>query len=110
MIRIFVPRDAAALALGAERVLRTLRDEAARRGLELDIVRTGSRGAVWLEPLLEVQTPEGRIGYGPVSVADVPGLLDAFAQGGGAHQLRIGRPEEHPWFAESAETEPAAPF
>jgi formate dehydrogenase iron-sulfur subunit len=99
MIRIFVPRDAAALALGAERVLRTLRDEAARRGLELDIVRTGSRGAVWLEPLLEVQTPEGRIGYGPVSVADVPGLLDAFAQGGGAHQLRIGRPEEHPWFA-----------
>ncbi|MBP0446909.1 SLBB domain-containing protein [Roseomonas sp. SSH11] len=99
MIRIYLPQDAAALALGAEAALRALSAEAARRGAELDVVRTGTRGAIWLEPLLEVETPEGRIGYGPVRAADVPGLFDAGLLAGGAHPLRIGRPEEHPWFA-----------
>ncbi len=89
----------AALALGADAVLRALRAEAAARGCDLDVVRTGTRGAVWLEPLLEVETPEGRIAYGPVQAADVPGLLDAGLLDGGAHPLRIGRPEQHPWFA-----------
>ena len=99
MTRIFLPKDMAALALGADRVARTLQTEAGRRGLALDLVRTGTRGAVWLEPLLEVDTPEGRIAYGPVQAADVAGLLDAGLLDGGAHTLRIGRPEEHPWFA-----------
>ncbi len=99
MTRIFLPQDMAALALGADAVLRALRAEAAARGCDLDVVRTGTRGAVWLEPLLEVETPEGRIAYGPVQAADVPGLLDAGLLEGGAHPLRIGRPEEHPWFA-----------
>ncbi|MGI4943308.1 MAG: formate dehydrogenase beta subunit [Janthinobacterium lividum] len=99
MTRIFLPQDMAALALGADAVLRTLRAEAAARSCDLDVVRTGTRGAVWLEPLLEVETPEGRIAYGPVQAADVPGLLDAGLLDGGAHPLRIGRPEEHPWFA-----------
>jgi formate dehydrogenase iron-sulfur subunit len=99
MTRIYLPQDAAALALGADRVLGALRDEAARRGLTLEVVRTGSRGAVWLEPLLEVETDQGRIGYGPVGVGDVTELLDAGALNGGAHALRIGQPEAHPWFA-----------
>jgi formate dehydrogenase iron-sulfur subunit len=99
MIRIYLPKDAAALALGADRVLRAVQDEAARRGVALDVVRTGTRGAVWLEPLLEVATPAGRIGYGPVGAADVASLFDADFLHGGAHALRIGRPEEHPWFA-----------
>jgi formate dehydrogenase iron-sulfur subunit len=98
MTRLYLPQDAAALALGADRVLRALRGEAAARGLALEIVRTGSRGAVWLEPLLEVETPEGRIAYGPVRPTDIPGLLDAGLLQGGAHALRIGRPEAHPWF------------
>ncbi len=98
MTRIYLPQDMAALALGADRVLRALRAEASRLGIDLDVVRTGTRGAVWLEPLLEVETPEGRIGYGPVQPGDVPGLLDILANGG-AHALRIGRPEDHPWFA-----------
>jgi formate dehydrogenase iron-sulfur subunit len=98
MMRIYLSKDMAALALGADRVLRALQAEAAQRGLELDVVRTGTRGAVWLEPLLEVQTLEGRIAYGPVQAADLPGLFDAL-QSGGEHTLRIGRPEEHPWFA-----------
>ncbi len=99
MTRIYLPQDMAALALGADKVLRTLQAEAARRGLALDVVRTGTRGAIWLEPLLEVETPEGRIAYGPVQAADVTGLLNAGLLQGGAHALRIGRPEEHPWFA-----------
>ncbi len=99
MTRIYLPQDMAALALGADKVLRTLQAEAARRGLALDVVRTGTRGAIWLEPLLEVETPEGRIAYGPVQTSDVVGLLDAGLLQGGAHALRIGRPEEHPWFA-----------
>ena len=99
MTRIFLPQDAAALALGAEVVLQALRAEAARRGVALEVVRTGSRGAVWLEPLLEVETPGGRIGYGPVRAGDVAGLFEAGLVAGGAHPLRIGRPEEHPWFA-----------
>ncbi len=99
MTRIYLPADMAALAVGADRVLRALQAEAARRGLALDVVRTGTRGAVWLEPLLEVGTPEGRTAYGPVTPADVPGLLDAGLLQGGAHPLRIGRPEDHPWFA-----------
>ncbi len=98
MTRIFLPQDAAALALGADRVLRALQSEAARRGLALDVVRTGTRGAIWMEPLLEVETPEGRIAYGPVRAQDVPGLLDAGLLEGGAHDLRIGVPDEHPWF------------
>ncbi len=99
MTRIYLPQDMAALALGADKVLRNLQAEAARRGLTLDVVRTGTRGAIWLEPLLEVETPEGRIAYGPVQAADVAGLLEAGLLQGGSHALRIGRPEEHPWFA-----------
>jgi formate dehydrogenase iron-sulfur subunit len=99
MMRIYLPQDAAALALGAEAVLRALRAEASRLGVGLDVVRTGTRGAVWLEPLLEVETPEGRIGYGPVKAGDVAGLFEAGLPEGGPHPLRIGRPEEHPWFA-----------
>jgi formate dehydrogenase iron-sulfur subunit len=99
MRRIYLPQDAAAEALGAEDVLRALRAEAGLRGIALELVRTGTRGAVWLEPLLEVETPEGRIGYGPVEASDVASLFEAGFLQGGAHPLRIGRPEEHPWFA-----------
>ena len=96
-VRLFIPSDAAALALGADRVAAAIRAEAARRATAVDIIRTGSRGMVFLEPLVEVQTAEGRVGYGPVTAADVPGLFDAGLLEGGAHALSIGRPEQHPW-------------
>ena len=99
MIRLFLPRDAAALALGADQVARALREEAARRGLQVEVVRTGSRGAVWLEPLLEVETPAGRIGYGPVRAGEVGALFEAGLAEGGAHDLCIGPVEAHWWFA-----------
>ena len=99
MTRLFVPADAAALALGADQVVATLRTEAARRGATIEVVRTGTRGMVFLEPLVEVETPAGRMGYGPVTPGDVAGLFDAGLLKGGAHPLAIGAPEQHPWQA-----------
>ena len=97
-MRVFVSRDATALALGADRVARAIAAEAARRGTAVELVRTGSRGMFWLEPLVEVEAGD-RTGYGPVAVADVPGLFDAGFLDGGAHALRIGRVEQQSFFA-----------
>ncbi len=99
MARLFVPRDAVALASGADPLAETLAREAVRRGAAVEIVRTGSRGMAWLEPLLEVETDAGRIAYGPAAACDGAALFDAGLLEGGAHPLRIGRPEEHPWLA-----------
>ena len=73
MIRIFVPADAVALAMGADRIAAAIRREADRLGAQIEIVRTGTRGMVWLEPLVKVETAEGRIGYGPVTADDIVG-------------------------------------
>jgi formate dehydrogenase iron-sulfur subunit len=100
---IYVPGDAAALALGADAVAAAISDEAARRGIAVKLVRNGSRGMVWLEPLVEVATPLGRIAYGPVRPADVPGLFAAgFVEGGvdaGLHPLCLGTTDQIPWLA-----------
>lgn len=98
-VTIYVPRDAVALGLGANKVARALFAGAERRGLDVTIVRTGSRGLFWLEPMVEVGTPEGRIAYGPVKVEDVDALLDAGLTTGGAHALRLGDPEQIPFLA-----------
>ena len=99
MIRVFIPRDAAALAVGADRVAAAMAREAQARGLEIRMIRTGSRGMFWLEVLLEVETPAGRVGYGPVTVADVPGLFDAGFLTGAAHEKSLGLVEEIPFLA-----------
>ena len=95
MITVYVPGDAVAVACGADEVVAAL----LATGAELTIVRNGSRGMHWLEPLVEVATPEGRIGYGPVGAADVEGLVAAGLFEGGAHPLRIGRPEQQTFLA-----------
>jgi len=92
-LRVFVPRDAAALALGADTVAGLLRQAG-----NVEVVRTGSRGLFWLEPMVEVETAQGRIAYGPVGAGDVPGLLGVLPTGG-AHRLRLGRPEDIPYLA-----------
>ncbi len=96
---IFIPRDAAAIAVGADKVAEAIEREAALRGIELAIVRNGSRGLLWLEPLIEVRTGRGRIAYGPVTVADVPGLFEADFLAGGAHPLCHGLTKEIPYLA-----------
>jgi formate dehydrogenase iron-sulfur subunit len=94
---VYVPRDSAALAVGADRVARRIVDEAARRGLGLQLVRNGSRGLFWLEPLVEVATSLGRIAYGPVTPDDVPALFDAGFLIGGTHALRLGPTDDIPY-------------
>ena len=96
---IYVPRDAAALSLGAERVASAMVEEAARRKIDLQILRNGTRGLCWLEPLVEVQTGSVRIAYGPVAAADVVGLFDRGFLDGAAHPLRMGEIDNVPYFA-----------
>jgi len=90
MITFYVPRDSAARSVGADEVATAIAHEAARRQLPVRVVRNGSWGMFWLEPLVEVATPAGRIAYGPVSAADVPGLFDAGVERGAPHPLRQG--------------------
>ncbi len=97
--RIYVPRDAAALAVGAEAVAEALQRECAARGLPVELVRNGSRGLLWLETLVEVETAQGRVAYGPVQAADVPGLLDAGLLQGQPHVLCHGLTEHMPYLA-----------
>ncbi len=99
MTRIFIPKDAQAVALGADRVAREVERVAATTGQTIAITRTGSRGLFWLEPTIEIETAEGRIAYGPVKPGDVEALLEAGMLSGAAHPLRIGRPEEVSYLA-----------
>jgi formate dehydrogenase iron-sulfur subunit len=98
-VTLYVPRDAAALALGADEVAVALADEAGRRGLAVRIIRNGSRGLFWLEPLVEVRTSEGRVAYGPVTPDQVPALFDAGLLTGGLHALRQGLTDRIPYLA-----------
>ncbi len=95
--RIFVPGDAAALSMGANAVAAAVQSQIDIRGMHAALVRNGSRGLLWLEPLLEIETAEGRIGYGPVSAADVKSIFDAgFAAD---HPLKLGKTDSLPWLA-----------
>ena len=73
--------------------------EARVRNLELSIVRTGSRGLFWLEPLVEVETTKGRVGYGPAAAEDAASLFDAGFLNGGGHPKALGRIEDIPFLA-----------
>ena len=99
MIKIYVPRDSAALAVGADQVAAKLVEEIKKRSLQAQIIRNSSRGMFWLETLVEVQTPNGRVAYGPVYAEDVPGLLDANLLQGGDHPLCLGLTEQIPYLA-----------
>ena len=92
--RLYIPRDAGALALGADEVAAVVAAQARLRNHDIEIVRNGSRGLYWLEPMVEVVTANGRIAYGPVQQEDVASLFDAGLLGGGSHRLRLGAPEE----------------
>jgi formate dehydrogenase iron-sulfur subunit len=97
--RVFVSRDAAALALGADEVAAALVTAAREAGADILLVRNGSRGLVWLEPLVEVEVDGQRVGYGPVCPADVHGLVAAGLLHGAAHPLCQGPVEAIPYFA-----------
>jgi formate dehydrogenase iron-sulfur subunit len=98
-VTIYVPRDSGALAVGAEKVARQLQAEIDTRKLDVKIVRNGSRGLYWLEPMVEVETPNGRVAYGPVKATDVPALLDNGMTEGRVHPLWLGLTDQLPFLA-----------
>jgi formate dehydrogenase iron-sulfur subunit len=93
-LRLFVPADAGALALGGDEVAHALQVAANRRKASIEIVRTGSRGLYWLEPMVEMVAAGGRIAYGPVTAGDAESVLDAALGGDDKHPLHLGRPED----------------
>jgi formate dehydrogenase iron-sulfur subunit len=97
MTRVFIPCDSGALSVGADEVAEALANAARTCREKIEIVRTGSRGLYWLEPLVEVETPEGRVAYGPVAARDVQNLLESGFLVGGQHTLRLGPTEEIPF-------------
>ena len=99
MMRIFVPRDSAARSVGADDVAAAIEAGLRDRGIDAEVVRNGSRGMLWLEPLVEVETAAGRVGYGPVTLRDVAGLLDAGLAEGADHALSLGLVDQIDWLA-----------
>jgi len=97
MTRIYIPMDSVSLALGADQTAAAIVTEAAQRKLNIQVVRNGSRGLFWLEPLIEVETTKGRMAYGPVHAEDVPSLFDAGFLQGEAHPLAHGLSDEITW-------------
>ena len=95
-IKVYVPCDAAALSMGADEVADAI---TAHGGDKVQIIRNGSRGMFWLEPMVEVETDKGRIAYGPVEADDVTSLFDAGFLSGGKHELGHGFTEQIPYFA-----------
>lgn len=92
-MKVYVPLDSAAIALGADKLAEAIVAQGAARGVSVQVVRNGSRGMVWLEPLVEVVTDAGRVGFGPMTVADVPGLFGDLS----AHPKALGLVEDLPW-------------
>jgi formate dehydrogenase iron-sulfur subunit len=97
MIKVYIPRDSAALAVGADEVAAAIADEAIQRGHDVQIIRNSSRGMFWLEPLVEVATDQGRIAYGPVDEGDVASLFESNFLQGGEHKLSQGKTEDIPF-------------
>jgi len=94
-MKVFVPGDSAAVSVGADDVAAAI----ATIDPSVEIIRNGSRGALWLETLIEVETPTGRIAYGPVSAHDVSSLFEADFLHGGSHALYLGKTDEIAWLA-----------
>ncbi len=95
---IYIPGDSGARAVGADEVATVVAAELAQLGIEAKIVRNGSRGLYWLEPLVEVETAAGRRAFGPVTDTDVAGLFAARWFESDTHELALGAVEELPFF------------
>jgi formate dehydrogenase iron-sulfur subunit len=97
MNKVYVPRDSSALGLGAGGVAQRLVQEAQQRNITIELIRNGSRGLYWLEPMVEVETPEGRVAFGPISAQEVAGLFDADFLTARNHPKCLGLTEEIPF-------------
>ncbi|KRP06358.1 MAG: formate dehydrogenase, partial [Methylophilales bacterium BACL14 MAG-120920-bin58] len=81
----------------ANDVFEAISAEAQKRQINLNIVRNGSRGLFWLEPLVEVETEKGRVAFGPVSTNDVEKLFDNEFFLGREGELFLGLTDELSW-------------
>jgi formate dehydrogenase iron-sulfur subunit len=114
---VYVPSDSAATSVGANDVADALVRAAESTGHRIEVIRNGTRGMLWLEPLVEVVTPQGRVGYGPVGADDVDDLIAGGMLEGAEHPLRVGVVDELPWltsqnrftFARVGVTDPLSP-
>ena len=97
-ITVYISGDSTAISIGANRTAAAVVKEAAQRGVEINLVRNGSRGLYWLEPLVEVVVNDERVAYGAVKPRDVASLFDADFLNGGQHPLALGSVEEIPYF------------
>jgi formate dehydrogenase iron-sulfur subunit len=95
---IYISGDSSAISIGANRTAAAIANEAAQRGVAINLVRNGSRGMYWLEPLVEVVVNDVRVAYGAVNPSDVASLFDADFLNGKAHALFLGATEEIPYF------------
>ena len=98
-VTVYVPSDTTACALGADEVAAEIAAQAQVRRLDIEIVRNGSRGAFWLDPLVEVDTGDGRQAYGPIVAEDVASLFNAGFPGTCEHSSSLGSTDEIPWLA-----------
>lgn len=85
-MKVFVPGDSTALSVGADEVA----DALVKAGAQ--VIRTGSRGMFWLEPLVEVETDSGRVGYANVEPGEAKDLLN-----GKLTKKSIGIVDEFEW-------------
>ncbi len=92
-MKIYLPLDSAAVALGADEIAHAIEKHAHAKGVAVTLVRNGSRGMVWLEPLVEVETLKGRMAFGPMTLADVPALFGDLS----AHPKALGLTDDLPW-------------
>jgi formate dehydrogenase iron-sulfur subunit len=97
--RYFVPRDTTAVAVGANDVAKALAAEIAKEGIEGQLVRNGSRGAFWMEPLLEIERDGQRVGFGPLAADDVADIVALNTSAWSGHPRYLGDLDQHPWFA-----------
>ena len=95
--KIFIPRDSSAISLGADKVYQEILNEAKNRNIDINIVRNGSRGLFWLEPMIEVETSKGRVAYGPVTISDITSLFEIEFFLGNKHPLFLGITEDIKW-------------
>lgn len=96
---IYVPSDTTACALGADKVARVIAEQAQNRHMEIDIVRNASRGAFWLETLLEIEADGERHAFGPVTSDDIESLFDQGFPDVCEHRLYLGKVAEIEWLA-----------
>ncbi len=93
-VRVFVPNDTAARSVGADAVATAI------EGLGLEVVRNGSRGAYWMEPLVEIESAEGRVGFANITADKVAALFAGGMMPGVEHPLSVGLVDDIPWLRE----------